>query len=59
MTKNMCFYSRVSVGESLLFHSNWQLAQKHLHIPYIKVMPGYFLSFEAFVLFAQAPDEGN
>ena len=30
-----------------------------IHIPYIKVMPGYFLSFEAFVLFAQAPDEGN
>ena len=25
----------------------------------IKVMPGYFLSFETFVLFAQAPDEGN
>ena len=24
-----------------------------------QVMPGYFLSFEAFVLFAQAPDEGN
>ena len=23
------------------------------------VVPGYFLSFEAFVLFAQAPDEGN
>ena len=28
-------------------------------MPYIKVMPGFFLSFEAFVLFAQAPDEGN
>ena len=39
------------MGESLLFHSNWL-------IPYIKVMPGYFLSFETFVLFAQAPDEG-
>ena len=24
-----------------------------------QVMPGYFLSFETFVLFAQAPDEGN
>ena len=22
-------------------------------------MPGYFISFETFVLFAQAPDEGN
>ena len=27
-----------------------------IHIPYIEVMPGYFLSF---VLFAQSPDEGN
>ena len=57
MTKNLV------VRESLL------LTQKHfylfykvrilIHIPYIKVMPGYFLSFEAFILFAQAPDEGN
>ena len=31
----------------------------HVYVPYIKVVPGYFLSFEAFVLFAQAPDEGN
>ena len=23
------------------------------------ILPGYFLSFEAFVLFAQVPDEGN
>ena len=28
-------------------------------MPYTKVTPGYFLSFEAFVPFAQAPDEGN
>ena len=31
----------------------------YVYIPYIKVMPGYFVSFETFVLFAQAPDEGN
>ena len=36
-----------------------KLGQLRLHIPYIKVIPGYFLCFEAFVLFAQAPDEGN
>ena len=30
-----------------------------IHIPYIKVMPGYFLYFQAFVLFAQAPDDYN
>ena len=61
MTKNLCFYSGGRVHTFPL-----KLAQKHfylfykvrilIHIPYIKVMPGYFLSF---VLFAQAPDEGN
>ena len=35
------------------------LMEVPLYIPYIKVMPGYFLSFEALVLFAQASDEGN
>ena len=46
-----------------------KLAQKHfylfykvrilIHRPYIEVMPGYFLSFEAFVLFAQAPTKNS
>ena len=53
----------VSVGESLL--STLKLAQKHFYLFYkVRILihtplPGYFLSFEAFVLFAQAPDEGN
>ena len=62
MTKNLCFYSgpsRVSVGESLQTGSEALLLVLQVHIPYIEVMPRYFLSFETFVLFAQAPDEGN
>ena len=35
--------------EHLLHHVRDMLSQQ----------PGYFLSFETFVLFAQAPDEGN
>ena len=43
------------MGESLLFHSNWLRSNIYkvrilIHIPYIEVMLGYFLSFEAFVL---------
>ena len=49
--------SRFSVGESLLLVL--QGKRILINIPYIKVMPGDFLSFEAFVLFAQAPDVGN
>ena len=53
------------MGGSLLFHSNWLRSTSTssykvrilIHIPYINVMPRYFLSFETFVLFAQTPDE--
>ena len=52
------------MGESLPFPL--KLAQKHFYLFYkvknidtYKVVPRYFLSFETFVLFAQAPDEGN
>ena len=31
------------MGESLLFHYKVRIL---IHIPYMKVMPGYFLSFE-------------
>ena len=45
-------------GESASVCVDWQRVYV-TSLAYIKVMPGYFLSFETFVLFAQAPDEGN
>ena len=61
--------TRDVIGHPPYGHGVLKLAQKHfylfykvrilIHIPYIKVIPGYFLSFETFVLFPQAPDEGN
>ena len=65
MTKNLCFYSGPRAVSQWVSTFPLKLAQKHfylflqgilIHIPYIKVMPGYF---EAFVLFAQAPDDKN